>query len=132
VEGNPLEREGVQYLSQGLANNHSLTSLNISMTSFGGDGDKLPGEIEAIRYLTKAMQANKGLKSLNMDGNLVGNAGLEIMYAAAMDESLNHVQDLVFTPFVDSQIYKNLVDRLDQNKPVKTKKKKKKKSSKKK
>jgi Ran GTPase-activating protein (RanGAP) involved in mRNA processing and transport len=131
LEGNSLERDGIMHLAQGLSHNKSLTHLNISCNSFGG-GDKIPGEAEAIKYLAVGFAGCRTLKTLNMDGNLIGNEGMEILYEATLANQLNHITDFSFTPFVESEIYKNLVDKIEANKPVKTKKKKKRKSSKKK
>jgi len=129
LEGNRLEREGVKALAQGLAGNHSLTHLNIGINHFGGDGDKNSiGELDAIKYLTAALQTAPALKSLNMDGNLIGSAGVSHLYHAAMSGTISHVQEIVFTPFVECQLYKALMIRLESHAPKKTKKKKKKKA----
>jgi len=132
LEGNNLQRAGVMALSQGLLGNRSLTSLNLSTNSFGGEGDKLPGEIDAIKYLAAGMCAAKQLVNVNIDGNLVGEAGLAILYGAAVEGLLGHVVELAFTPFAPCDTYKALVDKIESNRPVKTKKKKKRKSTKKK
>jgi len=118
--------------SQGLLGNRSLTALNLSTNSFGGEGDALPGEIDAIKYLTAGMCAAKQLVNVNIDGNRVGAAGLGVLYAAAVEGLLGHVVELQFTPFAPCDTYKALVDKIEGNRPVKTKKKKKRKSSKKK
>ncbi|MDO9334466.1 MAG: hypothetical protein Q7T57_08100, partial [Dehalococcoidales bacterium] len=62
LEGNSLERDGIMHLAQGLSYNSSLTSLNISSNSFGGD-DKIPGEVDAIKYLALGFAGCKTLKT---------------------------------------------------------------------
>lgn len=132
LEGNGLGREGVMHVAQGIANNRSLTSLNLSINSFGGEGDRIPGEIDAVRYLVSALSNAKQLTSLQLDGNLIGDAGMQLLHAAAVSEQIKHVTDLTVTPFADSDLYRALSDRIEANKPVKKKTKKKRKSTKKK
>lgn len=132
LEGNNLARDGIMALSQGLSYNRSLTSLNLACNSFGGNGDALPAEVEAIRYLTVGLAECRTLKTVSIDGNLVGDAGLAILHEAACATRLAHITEFAFTPFTESEIYKNLVDKIEANKPVKTKKKKKRATKKKK
>lgn len=132
LEGNPLERDGIMHLAQGLSYNSSLTSLNLATNSFGGDGDKIPGEVDAIRYLAVGLAGCKSLKTMNMDGNLIGDLGMEILLEAAAQHQLAHLTEFAFTPFVESDVYKQLVDAIEANKPPKKTKKKKRKSTKKK
>jgi Ran GTPase-activating protein (RanGAP) involved in mRNA processing and transport len=122
LEGNPLERDGVMHLSQGLSFNASLTSLNLTMCSFGGDGDKIPGEVEAIKYLAVGLAGCKTLKTVQMDGNLIGNLGLQILLEATAQNQLTHLTDFSFTPFVESEVYKQLVDKIESQRPKKKKK----------
>ena len=132
LEGNSLGRDGMMHFSQGLSFNHSLTSLNLSSNQFGGH-DKIPNAEDAIKYLTIGLAGCTTLKQLNIDGNLIGNSGLEILYASCLSGQLNHLHDISFTPFVETDLYKSIVDKIESNKPVKKKKKKtKKKSAKKK
>ena len=136
LEGNALERGGVMALSQGLQGCATLTALNLAANNFGGDGDErsVPRESDAVRYLAAGMAGAKGLRTVNIDGNLLGAIGTAILHKAASAGQLDHITELAFTPFVECNIYKALVDKIESNKPVKTNKKgkKKKKSTKKK
>lgn len=128
LEGNNLAREGVMSLSQGLLGNKTLTSLNLANNNFGGDGDpgSEPRESDAIRYLTAGIGGCKALKNVNLGGNLIGRVGFQSMLAAIDAKELTHVTELEVTPFVpDCELYKQLVDKIEAQKPPKTKKKKK-------
>ena len=134
LEGNNLAREGVMSLAQGLVGNKSLTSLNLATNNFGGDGDPAsnPRESDAIRYLVVGMAGAKNLKNVNLGGNLLGLTGLQTLLSAIDAKELLHLTELEVTPFVECDAYKELVDKVELQKPVKPKKKKKRKSTKKK
>eukprot|EP00455_Lapot_gusevi_P009753 TRINITY_DN14382_c0_g1_i1.p1 TRINITY_DN14382_c0_g1~~TRINITY_DN14382_c0_g1_i1.p1 ORF type:complete len:348 (-),score=45.48 TRINITY_DN14382_c0_g1_i1:83-1126(-) len=100
VEGNQLGGEGVIFLAEGLAANHTVNILSLANNQFSG-------EEPVLRALAQAFLANTKLAYINLDVNPIGDQGALFFFEAL--QTAQHIKQFIITPFINREIFQKLV-----------------------